>query len=279
MSEEMKDCPKCGGYGRCEDAGRQGVRFGCANPLCEAWSGGADAGLADTKAKAVAEWNRWVEEVQSGGKPAADEEAPAEEAPVEEAPAEDAAADEAATADDAATEEAADVKNEPKVKFGRPTRYSAETIAQVLALRAQGKTFAEISLETGVSIPCARRYVKNAGNTTPPSSPAETEVPVDEECPFGPPDEEDAPEEAAGDEEPADAEEDPAEDAEAEETTRFWLQLDDSWYWLDTDEAGCEGCALRLAFGKRQICAAESGGFPGAVTLCRELEGVWKESE
>ena len=46
------------------------------------------------------------------------------------------------------------------------------------------------------------------------------------------------------------------------------------------DEEGCDGCAFCMAFGRRQVCAAESSeDFNAARVLCGEMQGQWREAE
>lgn len=88
-----------------------------------------------------------------------------------------------------------------------------------------------------------------------------------------------APPEEEEDDEDEDEEEDGDEEA-AEASSRFWLELDGTWYWLEAGCERCEGCAFRLAFGKREICAAASSeDFAAAATLCETLGGVWREND
>ena len=101
--------------------------------------------------------------------------------------------------------------------------------------------------------------------------------------PFNPPEEEvaEVEEEAAAEEEAVAEEEGEAEEEDGERSARFWLELDGKWYWLEEGVEGCEGCAFRLAFGNRVICAAacKTGeDFAHASTLCKAAEGVWRDN-
>jgi len=95
--------------------------------------------------------------------------------------------------------------------------------------------------------------------------------------------EEEEAERKAAEEEAADDDEEPEETPEedTELYARFWLEMDGVWYWLDRDGGeGCDGCAFRLAFGRRTICGAEtSEDCAMAAKLCKELGGQWKEGE
>ena len=67
---------------------------------------------------------------------------------------------------------------------------------------------------------------------------------------------------------------------EGEAYAQFELVLDGVRYIMVPDEEGCDGCAFCMAFGRRQVCAAESSeDFNAARVLCGEMQGQWREAE
>lgn len=60
----------------------------------------------------------------------------------------------------------------------------------------------------------------------------------------------------------------------------FWVNVDESWYRLETGLDGCDGCAFHLRLGKREICgAAGCEDFAAAAQLCDTMVGQWKKSD
>ena len=292
MAVKTASCPLCKSAGGAKVKG-QVCLSGCTNKKCRKWIDGDESFVSTTLSGAIEEWNKWREEELAAQKEA--EECERMEAELEaqggyEMPPEDAGGDDGGDGGKEAGEEAAETTgtnetagtkeaDEAEEAGGEGAAEEAsgkrgysfitdEEVEQWVRWRAEGMSVNKIAQKAQRSY----RMVSDRLKAHDAASGEDGEVP--QETDGGGEDEKEEPEEMKENEEPEAAEED------GETFAQFELVLDGVRYIMVPDEDGCDGCAFCMAFGKRQVCAAESSeDFKAARVLCGELEGQWREAE